>query len=78
MAQRISVTWGEELYAPVQYNSFRNGAMTIELDVVPPETVEQAHERALGILRGLSKKQFAAQRDAFLENYRDATAKARR
>ena len=71
----LTVTWGEELYAPVQYHSFRVGDLSLKFNVEAGETIEQAHERALGILRSLAAKQYVAQRDAFLANFRDLAAK---
>lgn len=40
--ERVEVTWGEELFQPVQYNSFRVGPIKATTVVGPGETVGEA------------------------------------
>jgi hypothetical protein len=62
---KLTVTRGEETFSPVQYNSFRLGALTITTTVKPGETIEQAYDRCHRTLEELSDKQFDAQLKAF-------------
>lgn len=73
----ITVTWGEETYSPIQYNSFRSGGVVLRSQVKPGETVEEAHERCMRHLRAMSAQQFEEQLRAFLDRVRVAAGQSR-
>jgi hypothetical protein len=64
----VTVTWGEEVYSPVQYNSFRLGPYSMTTAVRPGETRAQAFERAYDDLERLAAASFAKKREAFFKN----------
>ena len=74
----IVVSWGEELYAPVQYNSFRMGGVQLSTKVGPNETPAEAHARCMKHLAALTQVQFDEQLKTFLERLRTAGVQARR
>jgi len=55
----ITLSWGEETFSPVQYNSFRVGGNTITLTVQDGESVAQAYRRGWKMLEDLAEMQFA-------------------
>ena len=77
-AVRITVSIGEETHSPIQYQSFRAGAVSAEFVVPEGVSVEQAHAAALAKLRKLSEVQFEEQLRAFFEHAREASSRASR
>jgi hypothetical protein len=73
----IAVTWGEEAYSPVQYQSFRVGAFTLRGRVLPGETYEGAHARLLNAARACAAEQFRVQLADHLDRVRTASASAK-
>ena len=73
----ITVTWGEEVIQPIQYNGFRVGALTLTTPVLPNETVTQAYERVWRMLDKLGRDQFKRKLDGFSERLRDAANRVR-
>lgn len=73
----ITVAWGEEVYSPVQYQSFRSGSIGVTVTTRPGEPVQAAHRRALSLLRDISKAQFEEQLAAFIERVKVAANAAR-
>lgn len=71
------MTWGEELFTPVSYNSFRIGPFTMTTKVQPGETHEQAFERAWKALAAMARAQYQQKRDGYLQRLRDVGAAAR-
>lgn len=61
--ETVSVTRGEWLVQPVQYNSFRVGAVTVETTRRPGESFEAAARRAYDVAsrvhRGMAEKEMA-------------------
>jgi hypothetical protein len=54
----VTVSWGEETFSPVQYNSFRIGGNSITTLVQEGETVAEAYARAWASLEELGRMQF--------------------
>jgi uncharacterized protein (DUF2336 family) len=73
----IAVTWGEETYSPVQYQSFRVGAFTLRGRVLPGETYEGAHARLLNAARACAAEQFRVQLADHLDRVRVAASAAK-
>lgn len=63
----ITVTWGEELYAPYRYNHFKVGPFTYTTTVQDGETPEQAFTRAYKFLEAHVEKVFLRKRNQFKE-----------
>lgn len=73
----IVVSWGEEMYSPVQYNSFRAGGVSLRTQVRSGETPSEAHDRCMRHLRSMTQSQFDEQLRTFLDRLRVAGAQAR-
>lgn len=73
----IEVTWGEETYSPIQYNSFRCSGITLRTRNRPGERIEEAHARCMRALRSMSQRQFDEQMSVFLDRVRVAASRAR-
>lgn len=71
-AIELTVTWGEELYAPVQFHSFRVGGVTLKrtLSDGTPSAVREAHEEMVEQLAALVERQFSKQLAGFVERQR--------
>ena len=54
----ITIQWGEEMFSPVQYNSFRVGGNSITLVVKPGESIQDTYSRGWQILEELADSQF--------------------
>lgn len=67
VGEEVVHTSGEELYAPVQFNSFRVGPMSRRTVVRPGETVAQAYQRAAGDCEDAMLQEFNRKLDAYLE-----------
>lgn len=52
----ITVTWGEETFSPVQFQSFRVGPFSMQVEVRPGETEEAAFDRAYTLLTRKAEK----------------------
>jgi len=76
-AYEIVVSWGEETFSPVQYNSFRAGGVSLRTQVRPAESPEEAHERCMRHLRAMTERQFEEQLRTFLDRLRIAGSQAR-
>lgn len=70
----ITVTWGEETFSPVQYNSFRIGGHSIKVTVQPGETALDAFKRGWGILEQAAQVMF----DDKLNGFRDRLNQTKR
>lgn len=70
----IHVAWGEEVFSPVQYNSFRVGGHSITTTVKPGETVRAAYSRAWKMLEELAEMQF----DDKVAGFSDRLSKTKR
>ena len=67
--EELVIAYGEELYAPVQYHSFRCGGHSVKLIPQQGETVKQLHMRGLKILADLTDKEFDHRLNAFRQRY---------
>lgn len=76
--QMITVTWGEEVLQPIQYNGFRIGPITLSTPVKEGETVEQAYSRVWAMLAKLGERQFTDKLDTFKNHLREGAASVRR
>lgn len=73
----VDVTWGEELFSPVQYNSFRVGPFSRRTRVRPGETEDQAFERVYRQLEAMAAKTHERKSKVFLTKLREAGTAAR-
>lgn len=79
-AIELTVTWGEELYAPVQYHSFRVGGVTLKRSLPAgssSDAVAEAHVEMVEQLAALVERQFSKQLAGFVERQRVAAKAAR-
>jgi hypothetical protein len=74
----VTVTWGEEVLQPVQYNGFRVGPITVSMPVLSGESIAQAYERVWQIVDGLGQRQFQAKLDGWKARLREAAAEVRK
>ena len=65
MSEKISITWGEEVYQPLKYNGFRLGPYTVEIEVKPDETMQQAFDRGWKFLEDQALVMFTAKKLGF-------------
>jgi hypothetical protein len=70
----ITVVYGQQKFAPVQYHSFDIGPFSMSTTPRPGETYEQAYERAYGFLESCAKNAYKSALAAFLLRVRDAAA----
>lgn len=73
----VEVTWGEEVFSPVQYNSFRVGPYTRRTRIRDGETEEKAFERVYKQLEALAAKTFERKSKAFIAALREVGSAAR-
>lgn len=64
--QEVTVVWGEELFSPQQFHTFKVGPFTATTRVLPGETFEKAAERAMGDLRLFAEKEREKKRASYL------------
>ena len=69
---QISVTWGEEVLQPVQFNGFRVGPISMTAPILPGETPREAYERVWNALNELAEKQFVAKAKTFGDHFAQA------
>jgi len=62
----VEVTWGEEVFSPKQYNSFRVGPFSASTRVCEGETRVQAMARLNAALAAFAEEAFEQKRVAFL------------
>lgn len=67
--ETITVAFGEERFAPVQYESFTFGGIYYKTTVRAGETPEQAFDRAWSFVEACAKRQYIAKRDGFWERH---------
>lgn len=70
--ETITVAFGEEKFAPIQYESFSFGSIYYKTQVRPGETSEEAFDRAWKFVESCAKKQFIAKRDGFWERHQES------
>ena len=65
---RITITYGKEIYSPVSYNTYEVGPFSIETTVRQGETYEQAFERGYNQLIAIAARAFEHKRKQFAAN----------
>lgn len=75
-AVRMTVTWGAEKYAPIQYHSFDVGPFSVSVECEKGTLTEQ-HAKAVAVLKNMAAAQFEEQLAAFLGRAKKAAAAAR-
>lgn len=75
--KQITLTYGEQLFAPIQYNSFRVGPFTLTVTVRPGETASAATARGLKVLGEVAAAAYKEARDDFFARAKDAANAAR-
>jgi hypothetical protein len=68
----ITVHYPEELYAPVQYHSFRVGGHSVTLVPRVGESVAEAFERGRKLLEDLTDKEFVHRLETFRQRVRES------
>ena len=74
---RLTVTAGEQVYAPVRYNSFRVGAITLEFEVMPGVSIQATAAEVLAQLVGIQEQEFSRALQEHLSNVKVAAEQAR-
>ena len=63
----LTVTWGEELYQPRTWHSYRVGPFTISAKLAPGETVSQATKRLMDELAEVADAERSRKRDLYMK-----------
>jgi uncharacterized Zn finger protein (UPF0148 family) len=66
VGEEVTVTWGEETFQPVQFNTFHVGPFTTNTRVRPGETRVQAMERAYAELEAFAEEIFERKKKAYV------------
>jgi hypothetical protein len=74
---KVTVCFGEEKFAPVQYHSFGIGPFFMTTTVRAGETPEEAMLRAHRACEAVARKIYPGKRDAFLASCTDSSNAAR-
>ena len=72
----VTVTWGEEMFSPVQYNNFRVGPFMATTKIRVGETAFTASRRALFELSKLAEVEFETKATAYLQRLATVGKKA--
>lgn len=73
---QITVTWGAEKYAPIQYNNFDVGPFSTTTTIREGETAEEATDRAKAFLATLAREEFDKKSVGFPSRVRAAAEAA--
>lgn len=65
-ARKLRVVWGEELYAPIQYNNFKVGPFEMEVEVPDGADPEAVYKEAMAFLRKCADASFEERLASFL------------
>lgn len=57
-AKKLSVTYPEQVFAPIQYHSFRTGGITLEIELSDDEKIGDVVKKAMEGLSKLTEGQF--------------------
>lgn len=68
----VTVTWGEETFSPVQYNSFRIGGHSVTLAVNEGETLIDTWKRGWKMLEDAAEIQFTDKVTGFADRMKRA------
>lgn len=74
----VEVQFGEELFQPVQYNSFRHGGFKVAALVRKGETIEQACVRVFGELQRAFERTYPEKRDGYVQRLASLGAEVER
>lgn len=69
--ESVTVVYGEELYSPVQFHSFRIGGHSVTVKPNPGETGADCIRRATSMLAELADAEFAARLEGFRKRYKE-------
>lgn len=69
-ATKFSVTFGEEVLSPFQFESFRVGPITVELELAEGETLKEATDRCKEAMGPVFDELFIFCRDKFHQHHR--------
>lgn len=65
--ETVTVTWGEEVISPVQYQSFRVGPFTMTTKIKEGESTVDAMHRAYAALEQFARNTYPMKRKTFLD-----------
>ena len=71
VGDEFEITWGEESYTPIPYNTFKIGPFSTKIKVLPGETHEAAFKRGYLLLENLAKNSFKRKRQIFANNIKE-------
>jgi hypothetical protein len=63
----LHLVWGEEVFSPVQYNTFHVGGHSLTLPLKEGESVADAYRRGWQMLEELAQMQFNDKLNGFAE-----------
>lgn len=75
--EEVTIIFGAEKYAPVQYHSFDVGPFIVKTTRLPGETMTELYQRVTPALREFSQVAFKEALERFLERVRTAASAAR-
>lgn len=70
IAKRVSITFGEEVFQPYQYESFRVGPITVDIELAEGETVAEATKRCKEAVGPAIDDLFIFMRDKFYYHHK--------
>jgi hypothetical protein len=73
----VTVTWGKQLIAPVQYNNFEVGPFVMTSEVRPGEKPSEAMTRVYAVLEGFARESYKTKIAAFREAFAAANQAVR-
>lgn len=65
----VYVSWPEERYSPIQYNSFAVGGCSVDLVTQEGETVRDCYRRGIALLAPLVEEQFPEALEAYKQRH---------
>lgn len=74
----VTVTWGAEKYAPIQYHNFDVGPFATTTTIRDGETAEEAIDRAKTFLGTVAREEFDKKSAGFPNRVKAAAAAAQR
>lgn len=74
---QITVVWGEEVFSPVQYNSFRIGGHSVTVVVQDGESALDAWKRGWALLEQAAEIQFTDKLAGFVNRINESKSKQR-
>jgi superfamily II DNA or RNA helicase len=74
--EEVTATWGEELFTPRQFNSFRVGPFTYTTKVRRGESVEQAYSRALTFVTHVAEQERARKHKSYVAALKELSQSA--